>query len=499
MIQSLEIRGIVKKFSGVTALNQMQFTMRGGSIHCLVGENGAGKSTLIKILAGHYQPGEGQILIDDHEVRIGNPRESKQLGISIIHQELLLVPHLTVAENISLGRLPLRAVRLIDWKQARQTAVHSLSLLNSSIHPDSKIESLSTGEQQIVEIAKALSIDTQILIMDEPTSSLSESETSRLLQIIKDLRNSGLAILYVSHRLEEVFDLADDITVIRDGQVVESAGKEHFTPEKVIRLMVGRDVSLERKSIGRRGPKVLEVSNLSRGNVLRNVNFVLHQGEILGLAGLVGSGRTEIARCLFGMDKMDQGNIVLHHESVHIRSPVDAIHHGIGLVPEDRKNQGLVLDSSVKENTTLSILKRIQQFGWIKRKAEVELVQNYKNQLQIKTPSIHTPVSSLSGGNQQKIVLARWLAVNPKILILDEPTRGVDVGARAEIQALIEGLVKKGIAIIMISSDFMELLAMSDRIVVIRGGSTVAELTGPEATKEEVLRFATGTETRVPE
>lgn len=330
------------------------------------------------------------------------------------------------------------------------------------------------------------------MILDEPTASLSESETSRLLSIIKDLKKRGLAILYVSHRMEEVFDLADDITVIRDGAVVQSASKEEMNPDKVVRLMVGRDVSLERKNKGVHGRKVLEVRGLGRSGALRNVNFQLHEGEIVGFAGLVGSGRTEIARCLFGVDRIDEGEIILQNETVRIRDPLDAIRKGIGLVPEDRKNQGLVLQGSVKNNATLSVLGRLQRFGWIKGRQETDLVQSYKEQLRIKTPSIDTPVSSLSGGNQQKVVLARWLAVQPKILILDEPTRGVDVGARAEIQSLIEELVRQGLAIILISSDLLELLSMSDRIVVVRDGSTVAELAGPDATKEEVLKYATG-------
>lgn len=492
MIRTLEIKGIKKRFGGVAALKHMEFTLRGGSILCLVGENGAGKSTLIKILAGHYQPDEGEILIDGEPVQLTNPKISQQHGISIIHQELLLVSHLTVAENISLGRLPRRPGGLIDWKTAHATAVKSLALLGSSIDPSVKVEELSTGEQQIVEIARALSTDTRILILDEPTASLSESETSRLLKIIKELRNSGLAIIYVSHRMEEVFELADDITVIRDGSVVASASAADYTPDKVVRQMVGRDVSLERKSRTAPGHKILEVKGLGRGKVLKDVSFTLHKGEVLGLAGLVGSGRTEIARCLFGLDKMDSGEIVLDNEKVMIRNPGEAIRKGIGLVPEDRKSQGLVLGSSVKENATLSILGRLQSFGFIKRKSEADLVNNYKNKLHIKTPTIGAPVSSLSGGNQQKVVLARWLAVGPNILILDEPTRGVDVGARAEIQSLIEDLVKGGLAIIMISSDLLELLTMSDRIVVVRDGSTVAELAGESATKEEVLKYATG-------
>ncbi|MCM2533340.1 sugar ABC transporter ATP-binding protein [Neobacillus pocheonensis] len=361
-----------------------------------------------------------------------------------------------------------------------------------NIDPNAVVSSLSTGEQQLVEIARSLSMETQVLILDEPTASLSESETQRLMQIVKNLRDKGLAILYVSHRLEEVFELADMITVFRDGKLVSSATKKEITPNNIVRLMVGRDVSLERTRKPKLGKKVLEVRNLTRTGAIENVSFDLHEGEILGLGGLVGAGRTEIFRCLFGVDPINDGEIIINGKSTKIKDPQDAIKHGIGFVTEDRKTQGLVLNASIKENASLSILNNIKKFGWIDKNREKEIVQSYKEQLRIKAPNIETSVISLSGGNQQKVVLARWLATNPKILLLDEPTRGVDVGARAEIQSMIENLVSQGLAIIIISSDIMELLALSDRIIVIREGKNVAELKDDKITKEEVIKFATG-------
>lgn len=494
MIDSVSVQNVSKSFRGVHALQDVSFTIRCGQINCLVGENGAGKSTIIKVLAGYHKPDKGQVLINDEPIVFHNPRDSKNSGISVIHQELLLVPYLSVAENISLGQWPQGSSRTVDWKKMNERAHKVLAMLGTNIDPGAIVSTLSTGEQQLVEIARALSAETDMLILDEPTASLSEAEAQKLLKIVKNLRDQGLAILYVSHRLEEVFDLADVITVLRDGRMVQSDTKQNITPSNVVRLMVGRDVMLERSRKSEHGDKVLEVKGLTRGNAVRDISFSLHRGEILGLGGLVGAGRTEILRLLFGVDKKDAGEIWIDGNKVEIANCLDAIRHGIALVPEDRKTQGLVLSGSVKENVALSILKRLKKFGWIDRKQEKQVVQGYKDKLSIKTPSLDTSVLSLSGGNQQKVVLARWLATNPKILLLDEPTRGVDVGARAEIQHLIEDLIAQGLAIIIVSSDIVELLAMSDRVIVIKEGCAVAELEGDHVTKEEVLRYATGTE-----
>lgn len=492
MINTLQLKGISKAFSGVQALKDVSFTIYGGQIQGLVGENGAGKSTIIKILAGFYKPDQGEIVVDNERVTFSSPRDSKNHGISVIHQELLLVPHLTVAENISLGNWPKNNKKLIAWKDMYNRADEALKMLGANIDPNAIVSTLSTGEQQLVEIARSLSTETRVLILDEPTASLSESETQRLLQIVKNLREKGLAIVYVSHRLEEVFELSDMITVFRDGKLVQSATQKEITPNNIVRLMVGRDVSLERTRKPMLGKKVLEVRNLTRKGAVENVSFDVREGEILGLGGLVGAGRTEIFRCLFGVDPIDEGEILIDGKPVKIKNSQDAINHRIGFVTEDRKTQGLVLNASIKENASLSILNRIKKFGMVDKVREKEIVQNYKDQLRIKAPSIETAVISLSGGNQQKVVLARWLATNPKILLLDEPTRGVDVGARSEIQNMIEDLVAQGLAIIIISSDLMELLQLSDRIIVIREGKNVAELLGDKITKEEVIKYATG-------
>ncbi|MBO0993120.1 sugar ABC transporter ATP-binding protein [Bacillus sp. SD088] len=492
MIHTIQIQNIQKSFHGVQALKDVSFTIRGSQIQCLVGENGAGKSTIIKILAGYYQPDQGDLIMDGEKIVFSNPRDSKKHGISVIHQELLLIPHLTVAENISLGQWPKKQRSLVDWEEMKRRAKEALNKLGANIDVEAVVSTLSTGEQQLVEIARSLSMETKVLILDEPTASLSETETQQLLKVVKHLKEKGLAILYVSHRLEEVFELADYITVFRDGKLVKSAPPKEITPKNIVRLMVGKDVTLERIKKHQHGQKVMEVKGLTRKGALTNVSFDVHEGEIVGLGGLVGAGRTEIFRCLFGVDPIDSGEIFIDGKEVPIKSPTDAIQHKIGFVPEDRKTQGLVLSSSVRENTSLSILNLIMKFGWINKSQEKEVVENYKERLQIKTPKLETIVMTLSGGNQQKVLLARWLATHPKILLLDEPTRGVDVGARAEIQRLIEELVADGLAVVIISSDIMELLALSDRIVVIREGRSVVELKGDNMTKEEVLKYATG-------
>lgn len=495
-MKTVEIQRVSKSFSGVKALQNVSFTIRGGEIHALCGENGAGKSTIIKILAGHYTPDEGGIVIDGQPVQLTSPRKSKQHGIAVIHQELLLVPQLTVAENISLGQWPTLSNKLVDWNQMKNRAHQALSLLGSDIDPLKKVQDLSTGEQQLVEIARSLSQEAKMLILDEPTASLSEAEARKLMGIVRGLRDKGLAIVYVSHRMDEVFELSDQVTVLRDGRLVGSFPRKEVNSESVVRMMVGREVSLERKSKSEAGAKVLELKGLTRQGVIEDISFSLHEGEILGLAGLVGSGRTEIARCLFGLDAIDSGQILMDGTPAHIRNPQGAMKLGIGFVPEDRKSQGLILGGSVRDNVVMSILGKISRAGWINREEEEQLVEDYKSSLNIKTPTIDQTVGSLSGGNQQKVVLARWLATKPRVLLLDEPTRGVDVGARAEIQAIIEQLVSEGLAILIISSDLQELLTLSDRVIVIREGRNIAELQGEKMTKEEVLKYATGTDSR---
>ena len=487
----LEARGVTKAFPGVVALRDVTVGLAAGEVHCLVGENGAGKSTLIKIFAGQYPPDEGRVLIDNKDVRFSSPADSRDSGIAVIHQELQLVPFLSVAENISLGQWPSSGL-FVKWSGMFRRAEAALEQLGANVDPKAKVIDLPMSQQQLVEIARAISREAKVLIMDEPTASLSDAETDHLFSIIRRLRENQMAILYVSHRLEEVFEIADRITVIRDGRIVGSQPKSSIVPDDVVHMMVGGEVTLFPGHKRDRGAKILEVSGLARAGSFENVAFDIHQGEIVGLAGLVGAGRTEVARALFGLDPIDKGEIKIEGKPVRIDSPRTAMDLGIGFVPEDRKTQGLVTVLTVRENAVLSVLDRLNHFGWMDHHAESNLVETYRERLAIKTSSIDAPVISLSGGNQQKVIIARWLATNPKILILDEPTRGVDVGAKAEIHRLIEQLVASGMAILMISSELPELLMMSDRILVMRKGRIVAEIPGERASKEEVMQCAAG-------
>lgn len=492
-MDQLSVRSMTKVFAGNAALKDVSLELRAGKIHCLVGENGAGKSTIIKILAGHYQPDQGTIFIDGEETSFPSPRAARLKGIAVIHQELQLIPEMSVAENISLGQWPVQSRLFIDKKSMIKRAEQVLAQLGLPIDPMSPVSKLSIGQQQLVEISRALSFDAKVMILDEPTASLAQHETELLLQIVNRLKNRGVAILYVSHRLEEVFNIADTITIFRDGRNVGTFDKNEIVPEKVVQLMVGKMVTLHRELRNKAGDKILEVKNLTRKNHLHNINFALRRGEILGLGGLIGAGRTEVLRCLFGIDSYDEGEIWLEGEQVIIRNPLEAIEHGIGLVPEDRKTQGLMLGLSMKDNTSISVLSQmLSRFGWIHNKREVQLVEDYQNRLKIRTQSIDTVVNSLSGGNQQKVILSRWIAIKPKVLLLDEPTRGVDIGARQDIQHLIEQLVDEGVAIVVVSSDIEELLQLCDRILIMKGGKIVKELLDGEMTKETALYYATG-------
>jgi ABC-type sugar transport system ATPase subunit len=489
----LEARGIRKTFPGVIALDDVSFGLKAGEIHCLVGENGAGKSTLIKVFAGQYSPDQGELILDGERIRFSSPADALARKISVVYQDLQLVPYLSVAENISLGQWATTA-GLINRAAMYERAKAALEQVGTYIDPKAIVANLSTAKQQLVEIARALSHDTRVLILDEPTAALSESEADSLFVVLGRLRESGIALLYVSHRLEEVFLLGDRITVLRDGKYIGTEDRQNVTPDHVVSMMVGSDVSLypERKHRAKLGSKLLEVRDLSLRGVVDKVSLELHKGEILGLAGIVGAGRTEFAQCLFGVTPADSGEIRIGGNVVNIKSPRSAKDHGLALVPEDRKNQGIVSILSVRENTSLGILKKVSRFGWLDVKKEHNLVSTYKDRLSIKAPSLETQILTLSGGNQQKVVIARWLATSPKLLILDEPTQGIDVGAKAEIHALIEDLVSEGIGIILISSELPELLAMSDRVLVMRKGRVVAELDGKRATKEEVIKFAAG-------
>lgn len=486
----VRLSNITKSFYGAKALDDIQITLQGGEIHCLVGENGAGKSTLIKILAGHYFPDSGQIFINDVEKRFNSPRDSQNNRIAVMHQELMLVSEMSVAENIVLGKWPTGRV-LTDKKEMVDVARKTLQRLGSNIDPNIKVSQLSTGQQQMVEIARALSQNIEVLIMDEPTAALSDVDAKKLLEIVKSLKKQNIAVLYVSHRLEEVFEIADKITVFRDGKYVGSKTREQVTPDGIIKMMVGKNVELgKRRKTLQRGKKVLELKNLT-GHKFSDVSFELYEGEVLGLAGLVGAGRSEILRAIYGVDRYESGEVFLYGKREKITHPSQAKKKGIAMVPEDRKTQGLVLIHPVIENLTLAILERVNKFGFVNKKQQLGVAKEYRQKLMIKTASLSNPVMSLSGGNQQKVVLARSLATEPKILLLDEPTRGVDIGAREEIHRIIDQAVKNNMAVLLVSSDLMELIAVSDRLIVLKEGKIKGKFSNNLASKEEVLHLAT--------
>jgi rhamnose transport system ATP-binding protein len=488
----LEARGISKSFAGVRALRGVSFDLRAGEVHALVGENGAGKSTLIKIVTGAERADSGTLAIAGRTVAHIDPHTSRALGIAAIYQQPALFPHLTVAENIALSLERGGPWRRLRWKDRRRRAAELLGRIGASIDPERLVDSLSMPEQQVVEIAKAIGADARILIMDEPTASLSEREVERLFSVMARLRQNGAGIIYISHRLEEIAAIADRITVLRDGETV--ATREAGTVERgeLIRLMVGRELAaVFPKRRVELGDVALEVRHVShRRTGIHDVSFAVRRGEILGLAGLVGSGRTQLAEVLFGLWPADSGEILVHGQPVRITSPAQAIRLGIGYVPEDRRQHGVVLEMSVAANASMASLGAVSRHGLIDRRTERTTAGRYVEQLSIKTPSVDTWVGSLSGGNQQKVALARWLSIAPTVLILDEPTQGVDVGSKAEIHGLMQDLVERGLAIVMISSELPEILGMSDRIAVMHAGTIRGVLTRDEATPAKILALA---------
>jgi ABC-type sugar transport system ATPase subunit len=494
----LEVRGVSKAFPGVQALDNVDFEAYAGEVVALLGENGAGKSTLMKILSGAYQMDKGEIWLRGQRVTPQSPHHAQELGIAIIYQEFNLTPNQTVATNIFLGREPFRPgllgkLRFVDREYMRREAAALLARVGARFPPDALVRDLSVAEQQMVEIAKALAIKADVIIMDEPTSALGEEEVAVLFDIVHTLKEQGLAVIFITHRLEEVFRVADRVIVLRDGRRVGSMSIAEATPDRIISMMVGRTLDeVFRKSQARMGETVLEVRGLTRRGVIENVSFSLRRGEILGLAGLVGSGRTETVRAIFGADPLDAGEIYLDGELVHIRSPEDAVKAGLALVPENRQQQGLVLKHSVERNITLPNLDRLSHNGIADQAQMRALAQQYVDRLDIRTPDLAQRVMYLSGGNQQKVVLAKWLAANPKVLILDEPTRGIDVGAKAEVHSIMSDLAQQGIGIIMISSEMPEILAMSDRIVVMCEGRVTGILDRTEATQERIMAYASG-------
>lgn len=490
----LEMRQITKSFPGVLALNNVSFACRRGEVHALVGENGAGKSTLMKILAGAFQPDGGQIVLNGRPVQLRHPNEAQAHGISIIYQDFNLLPHLSVMENIFIGNEPRTRAGLLDWRAMRRQAQALLNRLGVSLDLQARVGRLTVAQQQMVEIAKALSREAAIVVMDEPSAVLAGHELERLFEIINTLKNQQVTIIYISHRLDEVFYIADRVTVLKDGQWMHTSDVTEVSKPQLISLMVGRTLDETfppRAPTNGDSPVVLEVRQLSRRGQLEDVSFTLHQGEILGLAGMVGSGCTAVARAIFGADPVDNGAILLDGQPVQTGQPRRAIKAGLAFVPEDRKSQGLVMIMSVRKNVTLPILNRLQSLGWLNKSQERTIVQNSINELAIKTPDPDQQVQYLSGGNQQKVVLAKWLATRPRVVILDEPTHGIDVGAKAEIYGIMRQLAASGTAILMLSSELPEIIGMSDRILVMRSGRITGELAGSEATEEKILTLAT--------
>ena len=489
----LEMRHIRKTFPGVLALDDVDFELRRGEVHILLGENGAGKSTLMKILSGAYQKSDGQIVLDGALVEIKNPKHAQTLGISTIYQEFNLISHLPIGENIFLGREPVRFPGLIDQRAILQEAKSALSSLGLTLDSRRLVKDLRVAEQQMVEVAKALSLDARILIMDEPTAALTEHEIAELFATIRRLKEKGVAIVYISHRMEELFEIGDRVTVLRDGRSVGTYDVREMSKSELIRLMVNRELKeLFPKEHATRGREVLRVESLSTKSGLKDISFSLHQGEVLGIAGLLGAGRTELARAIFGLDKISSGSIYVKGVAQNMSSPRSAIKSGIGFLTEDRKSQGLVLPLSVVRNLCLSSVDKFSRWGIMNPREERQAAGRYVEELRIKTPSLDQKVVFLSGGNQQKVVLSKWLCSQAEVFIFDEPTRGVDVGAKAEIYQLMNRLTASGVAIMMISSELLEILGMSDRVIVMRGGRIAGEFSAGEFTQERILQCALG-------
>ena len=489
----IQMEHIHKYFPGVHALNDVHLSVNAGEVHALIGENGAGKSTLMKVLNGIYKKDGGRILYKGSEVELDGPEAAQALGIGMIHQELNLMPHLTVAQNIFIGREPMRLGLFIDAAKANAQAQQLLDSLNIRIDATTLVSNLSVAKQQLVEIAKALSYDSELLVMDEPTAALTESEIVELFKFIRQLKAKGHGIIYISHRLEELWEISDRVTVMRDGQYVDTVNTADVTKEDIINMMVGRVIyedPKQKSNVPPDAPVVLEARNLVAKNV-KDVSFTLRKGEILGFAGLMGAGRTETVRALFGADPLESGEIYLHGKKVEIRSPSDAVKHGIGYLSEDRKAFGLATGLSVRENTVMAYLEKFTRGLFVNDRQVDKTTSQYVDQIGIKTPSNRQLIKNLSGGNQQKVVIAKWLVRDCQVLIFDEPTRGIDVGAKSEIYKLMNQLAAQGKSIIMISSELPELLRMSDRILVMSEGHAAGELDISEATQTAIMHYAT--------
>ncbi|WP_199563464.1 MULTISPECIES: sugar ABC transporter ATP-binding protein [unclassified Oceanispirochaeta] len=494
----LEARGIEKFFPGVRALDGVDLQIREGEVHALVGENGAGKSTLMLTLSGIYQPDGGVIYMEGEKVHFASPHDANHKGISIVFQELSLISSLSIAENIFANRQPVGRMNMIDWETLYSQTTELLALFDlEELHPSTPVHELSVANQQVIEIIKAISFNPKVLILDEPTSSLTEHEVNQLFANIRKLKKQGLSFIYISHHLSEIFEIADRVSILRDGKYVCSEDVKDIDEEYLVTNMVGRAISNmygHREDHQKIGNDLLTVENLTRKGQFENVSFNVKAGEIVGMAGLVGAGRTELGRAIFGAEPADSGNISLDGRSLEIRNPKDAIVHGIGYLSEDRKSQGLILDFTVTENLVGNHLEDFSSaYGFLNDGKIRNFAQECKDDFGIATPSLNQKVAKLSGGNQQKVLVGAWMGIKPRLLIVDEPTRGVDVGAKAEIYSLLRDLAAKGVGILMISSDLSEILGMSDRILVMQTGTLVGTIPGNEATEENVMTLAAGT------
>ncbi len=490
----LEMKEIDKRFSGVHALKSVNLELREGEVHALMGENGAGKSTLMKVLCGIYKRDGGEVILFDEPVEFNTIKESQEAGISIIHQELNMMNHLTVAQNIYIGREPMKNGIYIDDKKMEQDAKALFDRIGVNIDPGAILGTLTVGKQQMVEIAKAVSRDSKILILDEPTAALTQVEVEELFAIMRDLQAKGIGMIYISHRMDEINRISDRITVMRDGEYVGTLITKDTTKDEIVKMMVGRVIYGDKKeasAVPADAEVVLEVKNLNRGKEIKDVNFKLRRGEILGFSGLMGAGRTEVARAIYGADKIDSGEIYINGKQVKIKTPEEAVKNGICYLSEDRKRYGLLLDKSVAENSVLSNLDDYIKGGWINDAKIEEAAEKENAKLKTKTPSMKQILRNLSGGNQQKVIIARWLLKNSDIFIFDEPTRGIDIGAKSEMYTLMEELASQGKSVIMISSELAEIQRLSDRVIVMCEGRITGELDIADATQEKIMAYAT--------
>ncbi|MCE9664589.1 sugar ABC transporter ATP-binding protein [Halomonas sp. M5N1S17] len=495
----LKLEGITKRFPGVVALNKVDFDVRPGEVHALLGENGAGKSTLMKVLAGKHQANEGRIILGGEEMEFENPKHAKRAGVVLIHQEQSLVPEMTVAENIYLGSLPKKWGNRVDWRRLREDTNRILETLKCSFQHDDLVGSLSIAKKQMVEIARALVFTPRVVVFDEPTASLTDHEKPVLYDVIQSLCEQGVGIVYISHRMDEIFHLSHRISVLRDGEYTGTVNTCSTNEDEVTRMMIGRSLELDHASKPSEfGENMLELRNLSVKRLFTDVSLNVRRGEIIGMYGLVGAGRSEVAETIFGLRSPSGGEILLDGEVVNFRNSHDAVVAGIALVPEDRKDQGLILGMNCRDNMTLAGLKTVSTMGFMKRADERAVYDKYHQAMKIKTPSWRQKVGNLSGGNQQKIVIGKWLHTHPKLLILDEPTRGIDVGSKAEIHALVKDLAKSGYAVLVISSEMPEVLGLSNRIIAMYDGRVTAEFDGDSVSEDELVQAITGMGTPTP-